>query len=70
VPEHQGFGIIGQLTPGQHHQAAQQMARQQVAHRDHHSAMISARKAGQARSNNRAPQARVGGLINEYHLAA
>jgi hypothetical protein len=32
VPEHQGFGILGYLTPGQHHQAVEQAARDQVAH--------------------------------------
>ncbi len=30
VPEHQQFGILGHLTPGQHHQAAEQTAREQV----------------------------------------
>jgi len=55
VPEHQEFGILGQLTPGQRHQAVEQAAREEVAHRDDHSAMISAYKPGQARSNNRAP---------------
>jgi hypothetical protein len=30
VPEHQEFGILGHLTPGQHHQAAEQAAREQV----------------------------------------
>jgi hypothetical protein len=30
VPEHQEFGILGRLTPGQHHQTAEQSAREQV----------------------------------------
>jgi hypothetical protein len=28
VPQHQEFGILGHLTPGQYHQAAQQTARE------------------------------------------
>jgi hypothetical protein len=32
VPENQQFGILGRLTPGQHHQAAEQAAHEQVAH--------------------------------------
>jgi hypothetical protein len=31
VPEHQEFGILGHLTPGQHHQPAEQAAHEQVA---------------------------------------
>jgi hypothetical protein len=44
VPEHQEFGILGHLTPGQHHQAAEQTAHDQVDAREDHSGMISARK--------------------------
>jgi hypothetical protein len=32
VPENQQFGILGHLTPGQHHQAAEQAAHDQVTH--------------------------------------
>ena len=31
VPEHQQLGILGHLTPGQHHQAVEQAAHEQVA---------------------------------------
>ena len=59
VPEHQEFGILGQLTPSQHLEAGEQTACDQVDARGDHSGMISARKPGQARSNNnRAPQGR------------
>ena len=57
VPQHQEFGILGHLTPGQHHQAAEQATHEQVDDRKDHSAMIPARQAAQARSSNRAPQA-------------
>ena len=57
VPEHQQFGVLGHLTPGQHLEAGEQTACDQVDARGDHSGMISARKPGQARSNNRAPQA-------------
>jgi len=30
--DHQEFGILGYLTPGQHHQAVEQAAHDQVAH--------------------------------------
>jgi len=43
VPEHQEFGILGHLTPGQRHQAAEQAARDQVDDREDHSAMIPTR---------------------------
>jgi hypothetical protein len=55
VPQNQEFGILGHLTPGQHHQAAQQTAHKQVDGREDHSGMIPARQAVQARSSNRAP---------------
>jgi hypothetical protein len=42
--------------PGQHHQAAEQTAREQVDHREDHSEMILTRQAAQARSSNRALQ--------------
>ena len=44
--------------PGQHRQAAQQAAYEQVDDRNDHSAMIPARQSGQAQSSNRAPQDR------------
>ena len=58
VLEHQQFGILGRLTPGQHHQTGEQTACEQVDHREDHSAMIPADKTAQARarSSNRAPQ--------------
>ena len=56
VPEHQEFGILGHLTPGQHHHTAEEAAREQVDNREDHSAMIPTRQAAQARSSNRAPQ--------------
>ena len=49
VPEHQELGILGYLTPGQHHQAAEQTAHKQVDDREDHSAMIPARKTPPAR---------------------
>ena len=60
VPQHQELGILGRLTPGPHHQAAQQTAHNQVDGREVHSGMIPARQAVQARSSNRAPQDRLG----------
>ena len=57
VPEHQEFGVLGHLTPGQHHQKAEQAAREQVHDREDHSAMIPTHKTAQARSSNRALQA-------------
>jgi hypothetical protein len=56
VPERQELGILGHLPTGQHCQAAQQGANEQVEGRNDHSAMIPAGKPDQARSNNRAPQ--------------
>jgi hypothetical protein len=56
VLQNQEFGILGHLTPGQHHQAAQQTAHKQVDGREDHSGMIPARQTVQARSSNRAPQ--------------
>jgi hypothetical protein len=67
VPEYQEFGVLGHLTPGQHHQTAEQTANEQVDDREDHSAMIPTRLAAQARSSNRAPQ---GGLIREYDQVA
>jgi hypothetical protein len=50
VPEHQDLGILGRLTPGQHHQAAEQTARDQVDDREAHSAMmISSEEPAQIR---------------------
>ncbi len=49
VPEHQEHGILGRLTPRHHHQAAGRAAREQIADREDHSAMISARETGHAR---------------------
>ena len=45
VPEHQELGVLGRRTPGQRRQAAEQAAREQVADREDHSAMISVPKA-------------------------
>ena len=42
VPEHQELGVLGQLAPGQHRQAAEQAAYKQVDDRNDHSAMIPA----------------------------
>ncbi len=47
--EHQQFGILGHLTPGQHHQAGEQIAHELVDARQDHSGMISARKTPPAR---------------------
>jgi hypothetical protein len=55
VPEHQELGILGHLTPGQHHLTAEQTANEQVDDREHHSAMIPTRLPAQAGSSNRAP---------------
>jgi hypothetical protein len=60
VAHHQELGIPGRLTPGQHHHAAEQAAREQVHDREDHSAMIPAHKTGQARSSNRALQGDAG----------
>jgi hypothetical protein len=45
VPEYQEFGVLGHLTPGVHHQAAEQAARDQVDDPEDHSAMIPTRQA-------------------------
>ena len=55
VPEHQELGVLGHLTPGQHHLAAEPTANELVAHRDDHSAMIPTRLPAQAGTSNRAP---------------
>jgi hypothetical protein len=57
VPKYQEFGVLGHLTPGQHHQTTEQTANEQVDARKDHLAMIPTRLAAQARSSNRAPQA-------------
>jgi len=41
MPQHQQLGFLGHLTPGQHHQAAEQAAREQVDDREDPPAMIS-----------------------------
>ncbi len=41
LPEDQEFGILGHLTPGQHHQTAGHAAHEQVDDGEDHSAMIS-----------------------------
>jgi hypothetical protein len=56
VAEHQEFGVLGHLAPGQHRQAAQHTTDEQVDDRNDHSAMIPARQVAQAGSSNRAPQ--------------
>jgi hypothetical protein len=33
VPEHHEFGVLGHLTPGQHHERAEQTANEQVDNR-------------------------------------
>jgi hypothetical protein len=43
VPEDQEFGVLGHLTPGQHHETAEQTANEQIDDRDDHSAMIPIR---------------------------
>ena len=48
---HQEFRILGHLTPGQHRQAAQQTACEQVGNGEDHSAMISTPKTVQAVSD-------------------
>jgi len=58
VPHHQKLCVLGRLPPGQHRQAAQQAAYEQVDDRNDHSAMSPARQSGQAQSSNRAPQGR------------
>ena len=59
MAEHQEFGVLGHLAPGQHRQAAQQTTDEQLDDRNDHSAMIPARQAAQAGSSNRAPQDRL-----------
>jgi hypothetical protein len=49
VPEHQEFGVLGRLAAGQHHQAVEQAAGEQVEDREDHSAMISGREPAKAR---------------------
>ena len=44
VPQDQELGILGHLTPGQHHEAAEQAAHKQVDSREDHSGAISPRK--------------------------
>jgi hypothetical protein len=47
--KYQEFGILGHLTPGKNHQAAEKTAREQVDDREDHSAMISAHETAWAR---------------------
>jgi hypothetical protein len=54
MPEDQEFGVIGHLTPGPNHQAAEHTAHEEVDDREEHSAMFPARRP--ARSINRASQ--------------
>ena len=53
------LGILGHLTPCQHHEAAEQAAYKQVDRREHHSGMISPRKTPPATTPDRViePQA-------------
>jgi len=53
-----GSASLDASPRGQHHQAAEQTAREQVDHREDHSEMIPTRQAAQARSSNRALQVR------------
>jgi hypothetical protein len=41
MPQHQQLGIFAHLTPGPHHQAAEQATRKQVGDLEDHPAMIS-----------------------------
>ena len=52
VAHHQKFSILGHLTPGQHHQTAEEAAREQVDDEEDHSAMMPTRPVAQARSSN------------------
>jgi hypothetical protein len=56
MPEHENLDILGHLTPRQHRQAAEEAAREQVADREDHPAMIPAQQVAQARSSNQALQ--------------
>jgi hypothetical protein len=49
VAEHQEFGILGYLTPGQHRREAEQTAHEQAGDREDPSAVISVRKTPPAR---------------------
>jgi hypothetical protein len=44
VPQYQESGILGCLTPGQHHQATEQATHNQLDSREDHSGMIPARQ--------------------------
>jgi hypothetical protein len=48
VAKHQQLRVLEHLAPGQHCQAAEETANEQVDARNDHSAMIPARKAVQA----------------------
>ena len=48
MPEHQELGVLGHLVPGQHHEAAEQTAHEQVDGREDHSGMISPPKTSSA----------------------
>lgn len=54
VPQDQQFGVLGYLTAGQRHQAAEHASQDQVDDREDHPAMIPVRRP--ARSSNRAPR--------------
>jgi len=43
MPEYQELAILGHLTPGTHHHAAEQTTREQVDDREYYSAMIPTR---------------------------
>jgi len=49
VLEHEEFGILGRLAPGQRHQTAVQAAYEQVEDRKAHSGMISAHTRARTR---------------------
>ena len=40
MPHHQQLGILGRLTPGPHHQAAEQASHHQADDREDHLAMM------------------------------
>jgi hypothetical protein len=41
MPQHQQLGVLAHLTPGPHHQAAEQASREQAGDQEDHPAMIS-----------------------------
>jgi hypothetical protein len=58
MPRHQQLGVLRHLTPGQHHQAAEQATREQADDREDHPAMISNLAGRRGETSNRVPQVR------------